>query len=189
VGIGTSSPSFKLNVDPQGSGGILIGNPNAASGNFTSLTLGISAAQNGYPYLQGTKASGSDYGTLVLNPFGGTVAIGTNSSGGYKLSVKGAIHAQQVNIDMNGWADYVFKKDFYLRPLSEVKYYIDQYQHLPDVPAEKEMADKGIDVAIMMKVQMKKIEELTLYLIEKDKELKRLNDRISVLERKNNKSR
>ncbi len=79
VGIGTTSPSAKLNIDPLGQGGIKIGNSNSSSGNHTSLRLEISAAQNGYSSIQSIKSAGSSYGDLILNNSGGNVGIGTNS--------------------------------------------------------------------------------------------------------------
>jgi hypothetical protein len=79
VGIGTTTPSSTLTVDPQGGGGIIIGNPNTSSGGFTSLMLNISAKQNGYSWIQSTQSSGSTYGNLILNSLGGNVGIGTTS--------------------------------------------------------------------------------------------------------------
>jgi hypothetical protein len=72
----------------------------------------------------------------------------------------------------------VFKKDYRLPSLSEVKAYIDRHQHLPEIPSEREMVKNGLDVSEMNKLLMKKVEELTLYLIEKDnmeKEQKKIN--------------
>jgi hypothetical protein len=71
------------------------------------------------------------------------------------------------------WPDYVFKKDYFLRPLSEVKSYIDENQHLPGVPTAQQIAANGLNLGEMNEVLVKKVEELTLYLIDKDKELKK----------------
>lgn len=108
---------------------------------------------------------------MITDP-SGNIGIGTLNSHGDKLAVNGTIHAKQINVDLTNWADYVFDKDYILKPLSEVKTYIDQNQHLPDMPAEKEVVEKGIDVGEMNKLLTKKVEELTLYLIQKDKENK-----------------
>jgi hypothetical protein len=69
-----------LNFDPRGPGGILIGNPNIGSGGFTSLSLSITNGSNGKAFIQGISASGSNFGQLDLNPFGGIVAIPTVST-------------------------------------------------------------------------------------------------------------
>ncbi len=104
----------------------------------------------------------------------GNVGIGTTTPDS-KLAVNGTIHSKQVTIDLNGWADYVFNKDYALPSLSDVKTYIDQNHHLPEVPSEKEITEKGLNLGEMNKLLMKKIEELTLYLIEKDKQIETQN--------------
>ncbi len=103
----------------------------------------------------------------------GNVGIGTINPQN-KLDVNGTIHSKAVNIDLNGWNDYVFKKDYQLRPLSAVKAYIDQNQHLPEIPSQQEMIKNGLDVSEMNKLLMKKVEELTLYMIEMKEEIKDL---------------
>lgn len=114
----------------------------------------------------------------------GNVGIGTRDQQGYKLAVKGNIHAQEVKVDMDGWADYVFKSDYELFPLSDLKAYIDKNQHLPEMPSEKEIVDKGLSLGEMNKLLTKKVEELTLYLIEKDKQMKIQDDRLLGIEKK-----
>lgn len=112
---------------------------------------------------------------LVINA--GNVGIGVANPQN-KLDVNGIMHAKSVKVDLNGWSDYVFKKDYRLPSLLEVKTYIDQHQHLPEIPSEREMVRNGLDVSEMNKLLMKKVEELTLYLIEKDnteKEQKKIN--------------
>lgn len=111
------------------------------------------------------------YGDDLIIDGAGNIGIGIINPKN-KLDVNGIIHSRAVNIDLTGWNDYVFKKDYQLKPLSEVKAYIDQNQHLPEIPSEQEMIKNGLDVGEMNKLLMKKVEELTLYLIEKDKEKK-----------------
>jgi hypothetical protein len=72
---------------------------------------------------------------------------------------------------MTGWSDYVFNKGYQLLSLTDVKSYIDQNHHLPDVPSEAQVIKDGLNVGEMNKLLLKKVEELTLYLIEKDKQL------------------
>jgi hypothetical protein len=102
----------------------------------------------------------------------GNVAIGTTDPQGYKLAVNGTIHTKEVKVDLTGWPDYVFKPTYKFPSLTEVKTYIDQNQHLPDMPSEVEVAKNGINLGEMNKLLTKKIAELTLYLIEKDKEVR-----------------
>jgi uncharacterized coiled-coil protein SlyX len=65
-----------------------------------------------------------------------------------------------------------------LPSLIEVKNYIDKNQHLPEMPSEQEVAKNGINLGEMNKLLVKKVEELTLYLIEKDKQIEEQNNKI-----------
>jgi len=111
----------------------------------------------------------------------GYVGIGT-SIPQEALSVNGTIRSKQVKVEITNWPDYVFRKDYRLMPLALVKSYIDQNQHLPGLPTDKEVEKKGLDVGEMNKLLTKKVEELTLYLIEKDKELKEQKESIRKIE-------
>ncbi|GDY15067.1 hypothetical protein LBMAG53_39450 [Planctomycetota bacterium] len=86
------------------------------------------------------------------------------------LQVKGGIYARKVTVEAaTGWADTVFAADYRLPPLEEVAAHIAEKKHLPGIPSEAEIAAKGIDTADMLKRQMAKIEELTLYAIAAEK--------------------
>ncbi len=143
---------------------------------------GISVGVSNYNI---TNANLLNYLRMTING-NGNVGIGITTPQN-KLDVNGTIHSKAVNIDLNGWNDYVFKKDYQLRSLSEVKAYIDQNQHLPEIPSEQEMVKKGLDVGEMNKLLMKKVEELTLYLIEKDQQVKEQNKRIDEQQKQINK--
>ena len=98
------------------------------------------------------------------------VGIGTNDPGSYKLAVEGKIGARGVDVKVGSWADFVFEEDYALKPLAEVATFIKENKHLPDVPSEAEVLEKGIDIAKMDAILLQKIEELTLYIIELKKE-------------------
>lgn len=118
----------------------------------------------------------------MINPEGGNVGIGTTDSKGYKLAVNGSVIATSVTVKLYpNWPDYVFKKDYRLPSLTEVKTYIDKNQHLPEIPSAAEIAKDGLNLGDMNKLLMKKVEELTLYLIEKDNENKDLQKQVSDL--------
>jgi hypothetical protein len=79
------------------------------------------------------------------------------------------------------WPDYVFSKQYQLPSLTEVENFINQNSHLPGIPSAAEVEKKGIDVGSNQAAQLKKIEELTLYIIQQDKELKSLKQEIEEL--------
>jgi hypothetical protein len=113
----------------------------------------------------------------------GNVGIGINTPEN-KLDVNGTIHSKEVKVDLNGWPDYVFTEKHSLPTLDEIKRYIDQNHHLPDIPSEREITKNGLNLGEINRLLVKKVEELTLYLIEKDKEVRRQNNRINNLEDK-----
>ena len=113
-----------------------------------------------------------------------TTAIPAN----YKLAVGGDVIAERVVVKLQtAWPDFVFKKNYGLRPLSEVEAFINQNNHLPEVPSAAEVADKGIDVGAMNAKLLQKVEELTLYLIEMKKENEKQNQEIEKLKLRVNK--
>ena len=103
----------------------------------------------------------------------GSVGIGTMSPQA-KLAVNGDILCKKVTVTLNGWADYVFNASYRLRPLSEVEQYIRQHHHLPEVVAAEEVEKNGVDIGGNQAALLKKIEELTLYAIEQEKQIKQL---------------
>jgi hypothetical protein len=109
----------------------------------------------------------------------GNLGIGTTAPDA-KLTVKGTVHAQEVRVDLNGAVapDYVFEGDYSLMPLDELKTYLDTNKHLPEVPSAKEMEANGVNLKEMNLLLLKKVEELTLYVIEQNKEIKELKNEI-----------
>lgn len=85
------------------------------------------------------------------------------------LHVNGKIVAKEIIVTTQNWADYVFAPDYKLRPLTELEKFYREYQHLPDVPCEQDVIENGINTAAMDVVLLKKIEELTLYIVEQQK--------------------
>jgi len=161
---------------------------NFASFGVNSVILeGSTSINQTIPITSSSTAPAGTQVPLTINPVistdaSGNMGIGTISPSGFKLAVKGNVHAEQVNVDMNNWADYVFKKDYILPSLNEVKTYIDKNQHLPEIPSAGQIEKDGLNLGEMNKLLVKKVEELTLYLIEKDKEVKEQNEKINRLE-------
>lgn len=120
---------------------------------------------------------GNDNISLVLSKPNSFVGIGTSSfvdsTDVYRLSVNGAIRAHRVKV-YTDWADYVFYKNYELPKLEEVEEYIENNGHLKDIPSAEEVEKNGIELGEMNKLLLQKIEELTLYVIELNKEIKEL---------------
>jgi hypothetical protein len=120
---------------------------------------------------------------MTINAGTGSVSIGTTDPKSYKLAVNGSAIATSMTVKLNtNWPDYVFKKDYQHLTLQELKIYIDQNQHLPDMPSAQEVGENGLNLGEMNKLLVKKVEELTLYLIEKDKEIKELKQQQSQID-------
>jgi hypothetical protein len=101
----------------------------------------------------------------------------------YKLYVKGGIKAEKIVVELGfTWGDFVFAPEYRLMPLTELQKFINTHKHLPEIPSAKEIETKGIDVGEMQRLQMIKIEELTLYLLELEKENDQLRERMEKLE-------
>lgn len=116
--------------------------------------------------------------TILQN---GRIGIGTGSPDA-TLTVKGDIHTREVRVDLTGpisIPDYVFQDDYILMPLSEVEAYIKTHKHLPEVPSAVQFQEDGMKLAEMNLLLLKRIEELTLYLIDLKKENLKLNDELS----------
>lgn len=124
-------------------------------------------------------------GDLLLSPWRNVVIKSANPSAQARLNVYGTIQAKEVVVTSNAssWPDYVFEKDYRLMPLSEIAEYIRKNKHLPNVPSAKDIVNTGINLAEINKLQMEKIEELTLHLIEKDQKIEELNIRLSKIEK------
>lgn len=107
---------------------------------------------------------------------GGGIAIGTTTMPtGAMLAVNGKILATEVEVALkSSWPDYVFDEDYKLSPLSEVEKFIKENGHLPGIPSAQEVKDNGLSLGEMNKNLMEKVEELTLYVIQLQKEVNSL---------------
>jgi hypothetical protein len=113
----------------------------------------------------------------------GNVGIGTKNAQNYKLAVEGTIGARKIKVTgETTWADYVFAPDYQLLPLQDLETYIKQHQHLPDVPTTEEVSKNGVDIGDTQTILLKKIEELTLYMIDLKKENESLKKRMAKIE-------
>jgi len=174
VGIGTLAPAFKLDV---------AGNLRTTSfinareyitvDNGGSYRVALNGQSDGY--VTGRDVTSQDKFLISANGNsyfnGGNVGIGTTNPQ-QKLHVKGTVYSTEVKVDLAAGTgpDYVFSSNYQLPTLNDVKTYIDQHKHLPEVPSAKEMEANGVNLGEMNMLLLKKIEELTLYMIDMKKE-------------------
>jgi len=183
VGIGTSSPAELFHVNGSlraNQFNSVSGNVNALSpANLTFQTNGSSRitvlATNGYTGIGTTSPTAllDVNGTLKAD----NLQLGGSLPAGYKLAVGGKIIAEEVVVKLqSNWPDYVFEPGYKLPELEELQLFILRNKHLPDVPSANEIEENGISLGEMNSLLLKKIEELTLYVIELKKEITKLKN-------------
>lgn len=124
--------------------------------------------------LHGKVAIGGNSTTPIFTTF--PINSGAiNNVANYNLFVKGGILTEEIRVSLaTTWADYVFSKDYKMPTLPELEKQIQEKGHLPNMPSAKEVKESGIELGEMAKMQQEKIEELTLYIIQINKELQEL---------------
>lgn len=86
----------------------------------------------------------------------------------------GLLQAKEVKVTLTGWPDYVFGEDYKLMSLGETEQYIKENGHLPGVPSAQEVEEEGLSLGEMNARLMQKVEELTLHVIELQKQIDEL---------------
>ncbi|TKC04717.1 hypothetical protein FA048_18700 [Pedobacter polaris] len=120
----------------------------------------------------------SGIGNHFIN--GGNVGIGT-ATPNEKLSVNGKIRAHEIKVETANWPDYVFEDDYNITSLTELEKYIKENKHLPEMPSAKEAEANGVELGEMNKLLLKKVEELTLLLIDQNKKNDKQDETINKL--------
>jgi hypothetical protein len=198
VGIGRIATGSRLELDDANGGDIAFYKNNALAGRMvgTDSTLQI-VGTYGSSLCIPNPCPAKD---IILQPpanillgFSGNVGIGTNSptarlhvitnmmvgSGspatGYALSVNGKIISEELKVQMDAnWPDYVFDKSYKLMPIDELHQFIKTNKHLVNLPTAAEVEREGIMVGDMQKRLTEKIEELTMYIIQLNERIKKL---------------
>jgi len=165
---------------------------------MNGINGGSTSFDNGSMYLIANPDAGGSSGNICFSTKNGTGGWNTNmiinregkvtignvptTSNSYKLYVEGGILTEKVKVAINGsaeWSDYVFGDDYSLKSLDEVESFIKDNKHLPDVPSAETVATDGIDVGKMDATLLRKIEELTLYVIAQQKEINELKSKLN----------
>ena len=181
VGIGINNPveTFELEGTARISGNTGIGiTPSQnvqlfVAGNQTaSIALCADMPASAGQYTYAIKARVGDDNTKGL-------AVSREDTGEdvFRAWGDGRVEAKSMRLSLDIWSDYVFEEDYDLMPLSEVKSFINQNHHLPNVPSEQEMKESGLNVAEVDAKLLEKIEELTLYIIELEERLEKVESK------------
>jgi len=149
---------------------------NASNGSYTQI-----ASNSSGQYIRQYGTDATHVSWLIRGYTLDGIQANFNDGG---ITVNGTIKTKEVNVTLNGWADYVFKDDYPLLPLADVQSYIQKYNHLPNIPSESEVLKDGVNLGEMNVKLLEKIEELTLYTIQQDELLKQVVLRLAELESK-----
>ncbi len=188
IGIGTTQPTSKLFINQpldNNNGGLSISDTGGrliqiyGEGSAGRQVIRTSATLNPLAF----DLNGNEKMRINSN---GNVGIGTTNLGSWKLAVNGKIRAKEIKVE-TGWSDFVFYDDYKLPTLQEVENHIKEKGHLKDIPSEKEVEKNGIFLGEMDSKLLQKIEELTLYTIQQQKEIDNLekeNEEVKLLNKK-----
>lgn len=183
VGIGTTNPFSKLTVSGELSNSTSQVSILNSQGGHAIIRTGINGITNqGMTFLLADSDGSNQQNVMVFSAYG-NVGIGTTKPSN-KLDVNGTIHSKEVKVDMSGWSDFVFKKEYNLPNLTEVEKHITEKGHLKDIPNEEEVLKNGLNLGEINAKLLQKIEELTLYAIEQNKKIDNLEKRLEKVEKK-----
>ncbi|UTN05108.1 tail fiber protein [Flavobacterium bizetiae] len=178
VGIGTSFPSVSLDVNGKARVTSLFYVNDIMGANGGDLRIGPNTANNSSTIF--TTGGAIQTERMRIN-YNGNVGIGTTVPKN-KLDVNGTIHSKEVKVDMEGWSDFVFKKEYNLPTLEEVEKHIVEKGHLENIPSEAEVLKDGINLGEMNAKLLQKIEGIALYIIEQNKQIIDLKSRLEKVE-------
>jgi hypothetical protein len=166
IGIGTISPTAQLHT----TGTVRLA---GLTNDSTKTRVLVSDTSGNIFYRSAASISGHwQYSNGVVYDSADAIAIGTSNPQGYKLAVNGTAIFTKVKVKTAGtWPDYVFRNGYTLPDLTTLEQFLRTYHHLPGIASAAEIQRDGIDLGSQQAAVLKKVEELTLYLIEQNRTL------------------
>ena len=165
---GVNSPEVTPNQDHDWYWGINIGHSdNKADYRYNGQILIANKYATPSLYFRSTDNAGFGIWAKVLHDQGEQKIKGN-------LAVAGKIDVKEIQVKVDAGADHVFGTDYKLINLSDLKSFVEENKHLPDIPSEKQMRKEGLNVNEFQIKLLQKIEELTLYMIKQQDEINEL---------------
>lgn len=192
VGIGSTSPVSKFQVFDDYRR-LSFGDATGVNLGYGLGYIGFNGARSGsnWSFLNDGASNG---GAVIYSTIGGDLIFSCINSTGNStqnltdtqihnrvsmtVNSNGLLRVKEIQVKTDLWADYVFNADYKLRSLGEVETFIKENGHLPEVPSAKEVEENGLKLGEMNALLLKKIEELTLYVIEQNKRMDELENKI-----------
>lgn len=150
---------------------------------LTNQNSNIAAFANGGTVLARIDKDGNFISTKNISTSAKVnIGVGGLNTGTHSLAVNGSAIFTKALVKLSGtWPDYVFDQEYELPSLLYIESYINEHKHLPGVPSATEVAKEGIDLGENQMILLKKIEELTLYIIEQNKRIQNLEIKLGIL--------
>jgi hypothetical protein len=187
---GSNSVFIGFNTGKSSSGGDLLmidnfdNNTPLLGGNFSSNKVGINTSMSAIA----SSPAGVNFmvnGAAVIGNVTATTLTDINTPAGYSLYVANGILTEKVKVSLQAatWADYVFAKDYKMMTLPQVEKFYKTNKHLPNVPSAAELEKTGLDMVKTDAKLMEKIEELTIYMVDLNKQVQSLKAENSKLKK------
>ena len=177
-GISTAEAAFGVGVYGEGAyqglSGYATGSGNSSHHGVYGLADGTGTGKHIGVYGEASGSNSDNWGGyFTAKVFVDELRVGSElQATGYKVKVDGKVICEELRVlDSGSWPDYVFNEDYKLPSLDDVELHIRDNKHLPGIPSACEVEENGIAVGEMQKKLMEKVEELTLYVIELQKQV------------------
>lgn len=182
LGVGVSNPQYEFELRGDslfvGENGALLNLRNGSTGVTWQID---SSLDDGLSFGNSTDGLVGGASPLFLSR-DGNVGIG-KADPERLLDVAGTIRAEEIIVEV-GTADYVFEEGYRLKSLNEIESHIEEHGHLPGIPSAAQVDSEGLSLGDSHRLLLEKVEELTLHLIEKEKQIMALQESIREIEHK-----